>query len=135
MTTLYSHENEGGRTAVTLELLPDGSLQLFYYDIGEDSRRAFGDSDYEAWTTVPACELPKLALALLAEKYAGRHDARENGDSIYFPSRWRRSGKYILSLFLEPCFWSQSGSACRNLTARLGRNPVGGQADDHALQP
>ena len=78
MTTLYSHENEGGRTAVTLELLPDGSLQLFYYDIGEDSRRAFGDSDYEAWTTVPACELPKLALALLAEKYAGRHDARSD---------------------------------------------------------
>ncbi|HEX8239183.1 MAG TPA: hypothetical protein VF574_05515 [Allosphingosinicella sp.] len=75
MTTLYSNENEGGRTTVTLELLPDGSLQLFYYDIGEDSRRTFGDSDYEAWTTVPASELPKLALALLAEKYAGRHDA------------------------------------------------------------
>ena len=78
MTTLYSHENEGGRTTVTLELLPDGGLQLFYYDIGEDSRRTFGDSDYEAWITVPPSELPKLALALLAEKYAGRHDARSD---------------------------------------------------------
>lgn len=39
-------ENEGGRTTVTLELLPDGSLLLFYYDIGEDARRTFGGSDY-----------------------------------------------------------------------------------------
>lgn len=78
MTTLYRHENEGGRTSVTLELLPDGSLQLFYYDIGEDARRSFGDSDYEAWITVPASELPRLAMALLAEKYAGRHDARSD---------------------------------------------------------
>lgn len=76
MEILYSNENDGGKTTVTLELLADGSLQLFYYDIGEDARRAFGDSDYESWITVPAAELPKLALALLAEKYAGRHDAR-----------------------------------------------------------
>lgn len=78
MTIVYSHENEGGKTTVTLELLADGSLQLFCYDIGEDCRRAFGDSDYEAWITVPASEIPKLALALLAEKYAGRHDARSD---------------------------------------------------------
>ena len=75
MTIIYSNKNEGGKTTVTLELLPDGSLQLFYYDIGEDARRTFGDSDYEAWTTIPAAELPKLAMALLAEKYTGRHDA------------------------------------------------------------
>ncbi|HEU0099174.1 MAG TPA: hypothetical protein VFQ67_10410 [Allosphingosinicella sp.] len=78
MTTLYGNENEGGRTTITLELLPDGSLQLFYYDIGEDARRTFGDSDYEAWITVPAGELGKLAMALLAEKYTGRHDARSD---------------------------------------------------------
>lgn len=78
MTIVYSHENEGGRTTVTLELLPDGSLQLFYYDIGEDARRTFGDSDYEAWITIPPAEIPRLALALLADKYAGRHDARSD---------------------------------------------------------
>ena len=78
METIYRNENEGGKTTVTLELRPDGSLQLFYYDIGEDARRAFGDSDYEAWITIPAAELPKLAMALLAEKYAGRHDARSD---------------------------------------------------------
>ena len=75
MTVIYRNENEGGKTKVTLELLPDGSLQLFYYDIGEDARRSFGDSDYEAWITIPASGIPKLALALLADKYAGRHDA------------------------------------------------------------
>lgn len=62
MVTLYRNENEGGKTRITLELLPDGSLQLFYYDIGEDARRSFGDSDYESWITSPAAELPRLAL-------------------------------------------------------------------------
>ena len=78
MATLYRNENEGGKTTITLELLPDGSLQLFYYDIGEDARRTFGDSDYESWITVPPAELPRLALALLAEKYTGRPDARSD---------------------------------------------------------
>lgn len=72
---LFRNENEGGKTTVSLEQLPDGSLQLFYYDIGEAARRMFGDSDYEAWLTVPAMDLPKLAFALLAEKYGGRADA------------------------------------------------------------
>ena len=52
-----------------------GSLQLFYYDIGDDALRTFGDSDYEVWTVVAQADLPKLAFALLAEKYAGRADA------------------------------------------------------------
>lgn len=75
MEILYSNENDGGKTTVTLELLADGSLQLFYYDIGEDARRAFGDSDYESWIAIPPADLPRLAPALLAEKYKGRHDA------------------------------------------------------------
>lgn len=72
---LTRHENEGGKQSITLEALPDGSLQLFYYDIGECARRMFGDSDYEAWLTIPPTEISKLALALLAEKYRGRLDA------------------------------------------------------------
>ena len=73
--TLYSNRNDGGKTTVTLEMLADGSLQLFFYDIGDDCRQVFGDSDYEHWLTVPPGDLPKLAFALLAEKYAGRHDS------------------------------------------------------------
>lgn len=72
---LYRNENAGGRTTVSLERLEDGSVQVFYYDIGEDCRRLYGDSDYESWVKVQPGELAKLAFALLAEKYAGRHDA------------------------------------------------------------
>jgi hypothetical protein len=74
-TTLYSNRNEGGKTTVTLEILADGSLQLFFYDIGEDSLRVWGDSDYENWITVAPAEIPRLAFALLAEKYGGRSDS------------------------------------------------------------
>lgn len=73
--TLYRNENEGGRTTVSLERLEDGSVQVFYYDIGEDCRRMYGDSDYEAWVRIAPAELAKLAFALLADKYAGRYDA------------------------------------------------------------
>ena len=66
---LFKHENEGGTTTVTLELRDDGSLQVFYHDIGRDAQRVFGDSDYEAWLTIPASEVPKLAFALVADRY------------------------------------------------------------------
>ena len=72
---LHRHQNEGGKTTIELERLEDGSLRLFYYDIGDDARRVFGDSDYEAWASVPPTELSKLAFVLLAEKYRGRADA------------------------------------------------------------
>lgn len=84
--TLYANRNEGGATRVTLELLGDGSLQLFYHDIGEDARRSFGDGDYESWITIPAAEIPNLAFALMAEKYEGRYDARS--DFATFCEKW-----------------------------------------------
>lgn len=72
---LAQWENAGGRTTVSVELLADGSLQVFYYDIGADAQRIFGDSDYEAWLTVPPDQLGKLAIALIAAQYTGRPDA------------------------------------------------------------
>jgi len=68
---LYRSIDAGGTTTITLEATGDGGLQLFYHDIGEEARRSFGDSDYEAWATVPAVEVPKLAFALLAERWRG----------------------------------------------------------------
>lgn len=70
--TLAKWENAGGRTSITLELVKDGSIQLFYYDIGDDARRIYGDADYEAWVKIKPDQLPKLAFALLAEKLDGR---------------------------------------------------------------
>lgn len=72
---LYRQEDDGGKTLITLETLADGALQLFYHDVGEQARITFGDGDYEAWATIPAAELPRLAVALLAERYRGRSTA------------------------------------------------------------
>lgn len=72
---LYENRNEGGKTTVTLEWKPDGSLQLFYYDIGPASKAMWGDSDYENWITIPAEALPQLAFWLLADKYKERYDS------------------------------------------------------------
>lgn len=79
---LYKNENEGGRTTVDLELLEDGSIRLFYYDIGRAARYMFGDSDYESWITVPISEVPALAFQLLSEKYGDRSDAVTNLRSL-----------------------------------------------------
>lgn len=72
---LYRHEDDGGKTRITLDALGDGSLQLFYYDVGEQARRTFGDGDYEGWAMIPAAEMPRLALALLEDRYRGRSTA------------------------------------------------------------
>lgn len=72
---LYSTSNSGGKTVVTLERREDGSIQLFYHDLGSASDEAFGDSDYEAWATVPVAALSSLAFALLFERYKDRSDA------------------------------------------------------------
>lgn len=72
---LYWNQNSGGKTDVTLTLKPEGSLELFYYDIGSASRKMWGDSDYERWITIPPEALPQLAFRLIAEKYDGRFDS------------------------------------------------------------
>lgn len=68
---LYRHKDHNGSLTITLEQEKDGSIKLFYHDIGGQARRTFGDDDYEAWITISASEVTKLALALLREKLAG----------------------------------------------------------------
>jgi len=72
---LATATDEGGNLTVSLEHLDDGSLQIFYYDIGDRPMAMYGDSDYEAWATVAPAYIARLAFALLAEKFAGRTDA------------------------------------------------------------
>lgn len=72
---LATSKDEGGSLTVSLEHLENGAVRVFYYDIGPRALAAHGDSDYEAWATVAPENLSKLAFALLAEKFAGRHDA------------------------------------------------------------
>lgn len=72
---LYRNQNSGGKTDVTLTLKPDGSLELFYYDIGSASKKMWGDSDYEHWITIPPEALPQLAFRLIAERYDARSDS------------------------------------------------------------
>lgn len=72
---LYTGTNDGGTTTVTLELQDDGSLQVFYYDVGKAAMQAFGDSDYESWLTIPASHVPDLCFKLLERELAGQHGA------------------------------------------------------------
>ncbi|GAA3895377.1 hypothetical protein GCM10022276_13060 [Sphingomonas limnosediminicola] len=68
---LYDQANEGGHTTISLELNPDGSVQLFYHDVGPAALEMFGDSDYEAWLTVSAASVPALCFALLKQGFSG----------------------------------------------------------------
>jgi hypothetical protein len=72
---LYAAENPGGKTRISLELRGDGSVQLFYHDIGRTALEMFGNSDYEAWLSVPADAVPALCFAMLREVLSGECDA------------------------------------------------------------
>lgn len=72
---LAKSTDAGGSLTISLEHLENGAVQVFYYDIGPRALAAHGDSDYEAWAKVAPENIGKLAFALLAEKFAGRHDA------------------------------------------------------------
>jgi len=61
--------------AIRLSVRADGSVSLDAQDMGEFTKKAWGDDDYEFWVNVPATALRKLAFALLREKYAGRSGA------------------------------------------------------------
>lgn len=73
-TELYRQEGDNFRS-VRLSVDADGSVNLETQDMGTLVKEIWGDSDYEFWIDVPATALPKLAFALLREKYAGRDKA------------------------------------------------------------
>ena len=60
---------------VDLMLKGDGAIVLEGQDMGPAVEAVWGDTDYEYRVRVAPPALPKLAFALLAEKFAGRLDA------------------------------------------------------------
>jgi hypothetical protein len=66
---LYQHEGGSNFSTTDLRIMPDGSLQLSGYDIGEMAQQFVGHEDYEYDMTVaPECK-DKLLLALLKAKF------------------------------------------------------------------
>lgn len=74
LVELYREERPEFRS-VGLTLHDNGDVGIDQQDIAPSVEAAFGDSDYERWTIVPAAEVGRLAAALLVEKYRGRADA------------------------------------------------------------
>ncbi len=72
---LFREKSDRQTRIVTLEQTEDSSVQIFCHDLGQAVREFYGDSDYETWLTVAPKEIPKLAMALLAEKFGGKSDA------------------------------------------------------------
>ena len=72
---LFRDNSEKDTLTVTLEQLDDGSIRLYYHDLGQSARELHGDSDYEAWLTVAQGEVSKLTMALLAERFTGNSKA------------------------------------------------------------
>jgi hypothetical protein len=60
---------------VRLSLDDGGAVTMDAQDMGPSVSQIWGDDDYEFWVRVAPAALPKLAFALLREKYAGRLDA------------------------------------------------------------
>lgn len=67
---LYEHE---GATASTIDakIMPDGSLEVSGYDIGEFCQEFYGHDDVESFITVLPKDKDQLLLALLEAKFAG----------------------------------------------------------------
>lgn len=67
---LYQRE---GATASTTDakIMPDGSLQVSGYDIGEAAQAFAGHDDYEYDVTVKPEQKDALLLALLADRLGG----------------------------------------------------------------
>ena len=71
---IYRQEGSEFRS-VRLSVSSDGSIRIDAHDMGETAKAIWGDDEYEFWIDVPATALPKLAFALLREKYSGRSRA------------------------------------------------------------
>jgi hypothetical protein len=67
---LYRHDGPSFRS-IRVTLHDNGDVGLDLQDMGPLVEEVFGDADYERWTIVPAREVPRLAVALLIERYAG----------------------------------------------------------------
>ena len=79
--------------SVRLELTSEG-LDLSALDMGPTVEATWGDDDYEFGVRIKTADLPKLAYALIADRYRGRQDAVDCIRELA-----TRAG-------IEPNFWS-----------------------------
>lgn len=68
---LFRRADESGTLIIDAKLKSDGSLEMFFHDIGDAAENAFGDRDYEHWVTVPPQHVGALALALVKHSWSG----------------------------------------------------------------
>jgi hypothetical protein len=85
-------DREGAFRSVRLTTSADG-LRLHSHDISRIAEQVFGrDGEYEFWLDIKAADLPRLAAALLAEKYAGNLQATDElrafCDRQQIPASW-----------------------------------------------
>jgi hypothetical protein len=73
--SLARQERPDFRSDVALDLLSDGSIKMDACDSGSSVEKVWNHEDYERWMTIPADAVPKLAFALLKEKFADNLDA------------------------------------------------------------
>lgn len=74
---LFRRSDASGTLVIDAKLKSDGSLEVFFHDIGDAAEQAFGDRDYEHWVTVPAEHVGALALALIEHSWSGNVRAIE----------------------------------------------------------
>lgn len=67
---LYRQDGPSFRS-IRVTLHDNGDVGLDLQDMGPLVEEAFGDADYERWTIVPARDVPRLAVALLIDRYRG----------------------------------------------------------------
>ncbi|MXO86484.1 hypothetical protein GRI38_10655 [Altererythrobacter aurantiacus] len=67
---LIRRADESGTLVIDATLKTDGSLEVFFHDIGDAAEEAFGDRDYEHWVTVSSEYVDALALALVKHSWS-----------------------------------------------------------------
>ena len=72
---LAKEEHHGTSISIAVETREGGGIALSGQDIGDAPKRSFGSDSYEYWVRIPSDALPRLAVELLLERYAGRINA------------------------------------------------------------
>jgi hypothetical protein len=72
---LYRQKDEGGSLTIDASLLEDGSVEIFFYDIGPFAKKHHGDVDLEMSLKIPQDQLGRLSVSLLADRFEGSIDA------------------------------------------------------------
>lgn len=68
---LVEQIDDRGHLSIDITLEDDGSIIVFFYDVGTAAQETFGRDDYEKWMKIPADVTGRLAFKLLSERFAG----------------------------------------------------------------